>query len=331
MNAYREQYQAANHTAGSLDFFGAQETQFKKELDAAIGKLRDAKNEMGLLSIPVEQQAVQGQLSQIEAALLTNKASLASSEASSASLRKVVEKIPENLTTQQTTGFANGASDQMQQEYFKVLITLQEQESKLGNSHPLTEITRNQAQKLQKIVDKQATERKQTTVGVNSSRQLLEIDLRREEALVESYRAKVTTLSSQLTALQGRLKMVNEQEVRMSDLERDVSLCESKYRRSADHLEQARIGEALEDNRISNVNVVQPPTLVEQPISPKPLTIFGGALIALVGGSLGLVFASEYFDRSRRFLATVPRTVPDPRLSVPNYSAMHVPPVGSSL
>ncbi len=99
-----------------------------------------------------------------------------------------------------------------------------------------------------------------------------------------------------------------------------MQLAEASYRAYAGNLEQARIDHALEANRISNVNIVQPPSLVEKPTRPKPLLVICLALVAWVGGSLGLAFGSEYLDHSLKtpheveqrlglpVLASIPRT-----------------------
>jgi polysaccharide biosynthesis protein PslE len=299
LDAYREQHLSANRTAGSLRFFETQASQSKQELDTAVAELRDAKNAFGLISISTEQQAVQSQLTQLEENLMAAKAALASSEASSASLRKSLESTPETLTTQQTTGFANAAADHMQHEFFKLLISVNEQQVKLGENHPLVKIARDHARELEQVLDKQPADRAQTTIGINLSRQSLELDLQREEALVASTLAKVDLLTSQYASFQQRLEALNQHEVRINDLERRVSIAESKYRSYADHLEQARIGDALEASRISNLNIVQPPSLVEKPVNPKPLVIFGLAFVAIIAGSLVLVFGSEYLERER--------------------------------
>jgi polysaccharide biosynthesis protein PslE len=299
LDAYMEQHVAAHHTPGSLDFFSTQATHSKRELDTAVEELRDAKNELGLLSIPTEQQAVQTQLTNVEESLLTSKTSLAATEASSSSLRQSLEKLPETLTTEQTTGFPNVAADHMQQEFFKVLISVNELRAKLGESHPLTKIALEQSQKLQQVLDKQALDRTQKTVGINGSRQSLELDLRREEALAASVRAKVATLTGEYAGLQQRLKSLNRQEVRIKDLERQVTIAEAKYRSYADHLEQARIGDALESDGIANINVVQPPSLVEKPVSPKPLIVFGLAVVSIFAGFVSVVFREVYAHQMR--------------------------------
>src|SRR5262249_43021351 len=154
----------------------------------------------------------------------------------------------------------------MRQEYFKQQIAAHELEAKLGAEHPLVKVAHRQASQLEAILNKQANDRTQTTSGLNSSRQTLDLELRREEALAASLRAKQDKLNEQYAGLQQRLRTLNEHEVQIANLQRHTDAAETNYRSYVQHLEQARIAEALELNRISNVNIVQPPSYVERPV-----------------------------------------------------------------
>jgi len=300
LDAYQKQHALANRTAGSLEFFSVQSKTLKDQLDTAVAKLRDAKNDSSIVSIPVEQQALQSQVTQIEAAEMAADAALAANAASIASLQKSLRELPTQVTTEQTTGFPNAAADSMRQELFKLQMSIREQQAKLGDEHPLVAVMREQARQSEKILNSQKTERTQTTNGINTSRQSLELDLRRQEALDGSLRAKTRTLKQQYADLQQRMKDLNAHEVRVSELQRNADIAAATYREYVDHLEQARISEALETNRISNVNVVQPPTLVMKAVSPTPRIILGLGFLVAVVGSLGLAFCLEYFNSSPR-------------------------------
>jgi uncharacterized protein involved in exopolysaccharide biosynthesis len=300
LEAFQEQHQKANRTSGSLEFFSAQTTLVKKQLDEAAAKLRDVKNESGLVSVAAEQKALQDQLLQIEAASFAADASLASSEASIASLRKSLAGLPEQLTTLKTSGFPNVAADNMWQEFFRLQVAARALQAKLGAEHPLVKVQMKQVEQLEEVLGEQPQGREQTTIGVNSSRQTLEVDLRREEALSAAMRAKGAALKEQYATLHDRLRTLNEFEVKINDLTREETIADTNYRAYANRLEQARIVEALGTNGISSINVVQPPSLVEKPVSPKPSLVLGLGFIAAVCGCIGLPFGSEYLTQAIR-------------------------------
>ncbi len=86
----------ANRTSGSQQFFAEQTTRLKQQLDESVQQLQDAKNESGLVSIPVQQQALQSQLVQVETGSLTAASALASSEAAIDTLNQSLAKLPED-------------------------------------------------------------------------------------------------------------------------------------------------------------------------------------------------------------------------------------------
>ena len=300
LEAYQEQHRAANRTGGSLDFFSEQAAHLKGQLDTAVAGLRSAKDRSRLVSLHVQQKALQDELTELEATSMAADAALVSSEASIESLKNSLTELPEQTPTEQTNGFANAAADTMQQEYFKMQVQLRELESRLGEEHPEVIDTRKQLRHTEAILSATSADRTQATVALHPSRQALDLELRREQALAAALRAKTGTLQEQLAALQQRTHDLNENEVSIAELERQVAIAESSYRNYLDHSEQARIGAALEAGRFSNLSIVQPPSLVEKPISPKPTLILAAALLAALCGSLALAFGSEYMDQSQR-------------------------------
>jgi uncharacterized protein involved in exopolysaccharide biosynthesis len=224
---------------------------------------------------------------------------LASSEATIANERKTLASLPERITTQQIGGFPNVAADNMRQEFFKLQASVRDMEAKMQPDHPLLQAAREQTKALEKMLDAQPAERTETTTATNSSRQTLELELHREESAAAAWRAKSTALKQQYAGLQQRIHLLNEHESLITELETQAQIAQANFRSNAEHLEQARIGTAMAAQRISNVNVIQPPSLVEAPISPKPTMILGLGLMAAVCGSIGLAFGSEAMRNGR--------------------------------
>ena len=61
-------------------------------------------------------------------------------------------------------------------------------------------------------------------------------------------------------------------------------------------LEQARMDEELDNQRITNVNVAQEPTLSEKPVSPSKLMVGALSLALTVAGTTALVLGCEKRD-----------------------------------
>jgi uncharacterized protein involved in exopolysaccharide biosynthesis len=327
LESFREHHVAANRTEGSLEFFSAQAAQLKTQLDNAMCKVRDAKNESGLVTIATEQEAIQAQLSAIKTLSVEAEVSLAAAQAEIIDLRETVDSLPEQVTTAQTAGFPNAATDNMRQEFFRLLVQANELETKLGTDHPLVKVRQKQVEKLEEVVEAQERERVQTTMGINDTRRNLELELRRAEALAASLTARSQSLKTQYVTLLERLREVNGHEVKISELEREASIAEVNYRAYVDHLEEARIGDAIEASRICNVNVVQPPSFIEAPISPRPSFILGLGFLAVMAGVVAVPLAWEYYLYSFRHAGTLDATLMVPAVSANGHARNAQPPV----
>ena len=293
LDRHEQEYVQANRTEGTLNFFSAQSAELKKRLDDATERLRTAKNEAALVSIAAEQESLQKQLIEVESASFDADASLVAADASILRLQKTLAALPERFNMEQTSGFPNVAADNMRQELFKVQMSVRDLEAKLGAEHPLVLTARKHVKQSEEFLSSQPAGRVQTTSGINPAFQSIELDLRREEVVAAGLEAKGRTLKEQYALLQKRTRELNDHEVRIAQLGRQVDIAADAYRTYMEHMEQARIGQALADSQICNINVVQPPTFVEKPESPKPFLILVAGLMAAVFGSLTLAVGSE--------------------------------------
>ena len=85
-----------------------------------------------------------------------------------------------------------------------------------------------------------------------------------------SLNARTRELRSQLSVARDELKIFNENELQVARLEREVEMLDGEYRKYSASLEQARIDQALEFERMSNINVAQEATCEAMPVSPRP-------------------------------------------------------------
>ena len=129
-------------------------------------------------------------------------------------------------------------------------------------------------------------------------------------------------MQNQLNTERAARDKLNNDELRIARLEREVQLEEANYRKYSDSLEQARIDHAMAEGGKSNVSIVQPATFDLKPVKPNVLLNLLAAVVlgTLVG--LGLAFAAESWDDSLRTgddvqrhlnlptLATLPRWKP---------------------
>lgn len=298
LDAYLIRHVKANRNPGSYDFFVNQSNLLRQQLEEATQKLRDAKNETGLVSIEGRRQSVQNQADSIEVADLGNQRALSSSGARIAALKKALAELPPRLVAEETGGLPNVAADMMRNELYKLQIQEKDASARFTGEHPQVIALRRQVAETQKIFNEQEAGRSQTTHKPSEVYQGVHADLMAAQALMTAQQAEAQTIEKQHAAIQSRIRTLNDKDFHITELTRRAEMLESNYRNYTNNREQARIDQALEAGRVSNVNVVQPASFVAKPTSPRvALTLLLGLIAATLGAVL-LAFGAEFLDRS---------------------------------
>lgn len=293
LSAFRDEHVRVNRTQGSHEFFVEQEKVLKDRWQTASNKLRTTKDSMGVASIEGKRNMLQQQLNDIESRMISVNADLASNKAKTESLRKTIANLPETTVTQQVEN-ASSAHDQMRGSLYSLQIKEQELLSKFQPNHPQVKAVRDQVADLKRILAGEQVVRQQKTKSINPHRQALELELLNANSARDGLVGLAEQLKRQKESIVNELKVLNRQEIEVHELERTVQIAEASYRDVAGKLEQARLNQALENERISNVNVVQPATYNSTAVSPKRsmILMLAGMMSAMSGAAvpLGLAF-----------------------------------------
>ncbi len=289
-----------NRTEGSFEFFVEQTAELEAQLKAAETALQDRKMAYEIVTVEGKRTRLEEKLQNIELARLEADRQLARTEARINELRTAADALDKEVVTESVSGYANTARDRMREQLYAFEIREKGLIQTYTASHPLVIAAQEQRKALEAILNEQPNDRTQTTSGLNPTRQMLELDLEREEVAAMGSASLRDLLASQLAAVQTELVALNSHEVELAALQRNVDLAQANYRVYAEKLEQARIDEALEEDHISNVNVVQPPSYIRKPASPKKLLVLAGGLIFGVLGGVTIALIAETFDASLR-------------------------------
>ena len=297
LQSFNALYLEAYRTSGSYQFFVSQADLVRDELQSATDELSRAKNEIELISIEEQRRTIQSQMSDVQTQRLSAETALATSEATIVELRKLIDALPERLVTQTVAGFPDGADGQTRRQLYELEIRERELLTKFTEHHPLVKSVREQIAAARAILVQPGAAVEQQTLAVHPARQQLELQLLNEQAQAVSLRARVAALTTQQETIAGHLRNLNDREGRIDRLEHQVALLTASYQSYAEKREQARIDQALADSHITNVNVVQPPTLISRPVSPSKRLVVALGLFVAFAGAIGLAFAWEFVSQ----------------------------------
>lgn len=299
VDAFLEQHVRMSRTAGSHAFFSEQATLLKTQLEDAYRILRDRKNEYGLINVESKRGILHSEMSDVELAMLAVERDLRYSETMLERLLASMNELPTEVISE-TVNVSNTARDGMRQQLYELETREQELLAKRTADHPSVRKIQSQREKIERILQNQPADRENSTAVPNPIRKGIEGDVLRERANVKALASRRGMLTEQQETLRKQLRQLNEQEVEIDILERKTELLEANYRVHVEKLEQARIDDALDEQRISSINVAQPATFVEKAASPNKKAVLLAGLMLAILSSAGYAVAAETLDSTLR-------------------------------
>jgi uncharacterized protein involved in exopolysaccharide biosynthesis/Mrp family chromosome partitioning ATPase len=133
----------------------------------------------------------------------------------------------------------------------------------------------------------------------------------------ERVRPRREELSNRLKTYRDTLNMLDQREVELRGLMREVKVKQEALDLYLKKGEESRINEVLDRKGISNVTTIEQASIPQKPVRPRKFLNFViGLLIGLLGG-FGSAYVSEYFRRSFATREEAQRTLKQPVTALP--------------
>jgi uncharacterized protein involved in exopolysaccharide biosynthesis len=117
------------------------------------------------------------------------------------------------------------------------------------------------------------------------------------QADLSSQRAKATSLEQQLSIADKGLQDLELREKELNSLMRDRDANEKNYMTYLERLEEAKIADEMNRQKMANVTIINPADIPVKPIKPKKtLNIIIGIIFGMISG-IGLAFLREYMSQ----------------------------------
>lgn len=316
---YKEEHARIHKTEGSKRFFGEQLTTLQNRVKDTSEALRKAKTKMGLASIDGHRTFLENQIADIGTAELAAAQKLAESRALNSELVMQLRKHPQTIRSEERL-VPNTGRDSLSQQLYDLQVERMELEAKHRNHPKLTAIRQQEARARQELESRNTKDRTETTQAINTVHQSLSLEMARVSSQSAGFEAMLSKLGEQKKSVLGEIAKLNQGEIEVKDLSRQVELAVSSYTTYAENLEDARVDEELNLSAISNVSIAQEPTFQEKPVSPSKLAIAALTLAAMLFGSIAIISGMVIIDDSVSRSEDVAEILETPVIiSVPNH------------
>jgi polysaccharide biosynthesis protein PslE len=325
---YLKQHAQLNHPPHAMQFLDQQTARLKSELADSEAQLELLKQETNLASPKTQRELLVTRLSRLQDELLTTEAMEGAIKSEIDVLDRSLAALSVRRVDTVTTGLSNTATDGMRQ----TLYALQLQEKRLSAlykaSHPNLSSIRDQIAQSEAVLNHETEQRQTTTESPNRVFEELNLTRVRQESLLSSMTAKAALLRKQIDDAKQQFDVHIANELRVDKLEREVQLQDAGYRKYFENLEQARIDQALESERISNINIIQPASFSEEPVGLNILVTLVAGFLMSAAAAFGVVIVANVLDHSLKSPEDVEDSLGLPLLvSIPrlNNMQLHLP------
>jgi uncharacterized protein involved in exopolysaccharide biosynthesis len=259
-------------------------------------KRQEFRGARGLVAGPEQKTLLLKEIRDLSSSLTTHSAELANVASQLAASRKLLEAMP--LYSKSSEEVAPNPSVQLLKQR---IITLEEERSRsLSKYTPTSSVIVNlddSISRLRALLNQEEARSTGTVLSqLNPNRQLLEQKIQRDTTLAEGLRATVATETTQLHKLEAQVAALDSADSRLVAIERDRTIAEQDYLSLVRRKLDSEISTKLDQEKISNVSRLSPPTTTPQPVYPRKMLVMGVALMAglLIGFAVAGVM--HYFD-----------------------------------
>ncbi len=268
---YLDEHVRIHRAAGARGFLIDHAQRLGDELSEAEKELVELKNQTHL-SAPVEQRTLLvDRLAALRTDLFTLEATLAESRAEMDELTKTLARIESGDTdaAAQFLGATSEEADGMRTQLYQLQLEAEASLNTYTEDHVKARRLRSQIATAKSIL----------------ARQEATIEIQQRRPIVVAHEAKAEKIREQIAEVEQELSRLNEDEMRVAQLQRSVEIRDATFRRLAEDAEQSRIEASLEEAKITNISVVQP-------ASNDPFAVFPNTRLNLAIGLFLSLFAS---------------------------------------
>ena len=298
LEMYLDRYLDLRRHRGVTEFFTVQRDRLEESLRKSEESLKQFQNRTGLLSAAVQVDAYARRLAEAENQVVDAQYDLQEVQNRREILQAKLDSEPEKIQRSSSTKY-----NPMIQTTQERLLTLEMQREKL-----LTLYTENDRRVIDINKEIEAMQQRLTQLkDWVPDAEVSEINMRRQD-LEEKLLATQLALNKNRVRLEGARAIAFEMRKQVKDIAlaqvdkdgllREVQANTEAYLLYRKKVEEARIGEAMDDNRIMNVAIGEMASQRGMPVGPpKNLSLLFAVMVGLVSG-LGGAFLREFFDSS---------------------------------
>lgn len=298
VDLYLERHIDIHKRSNSYEFFQEQSHTLKRKVEQGEARVQEFKGIHNITVLDEQRSLLLRQETELRTLLDQTLSEEAETASRVAQLRQQLSNTPKTIPQSEDMEHSPLLIDTLQGRLVELELKEKELLNKYTEQSRLVQNVRDEIQMVRrKLTDfQEIKEYERRSYGPNVTYQRLEEVLFQSEADLEALKAKKETQVTQLASYQKKLEELNRIEVDLNRLQEDLEVDRENYHLYLGKLEESRISDAMDIEKIVNVSVLEPARPPLKPISPNIfLNIMFNILLSGIG-AIGLVLLLEFLD-----------------------------------
>jgi uncharacterized protein involved in exopolysaccharide biosynthesis len=291
---YLEKHLAVRRPPGVRQFFSDQMARSRDDLNAARARLDEFTARTRVVSADAEKESALQKQAEFEGTQRQAEAALAETGRRIAALEAEMAQTPANRTSEVRTS----DDAELMRELKSRILTLDTKRAELLRKftpgyRAVVEVEQQLQQARAALDEAERAPVRQETVAVNPTRQWVENEIARARTEQAALAARARSLGAAAGDYRARAQQLELRSAEQQELLRDVKAAEEQYLLYQRKQEEARISDALDRTRITNVAIAQAPGVSFEPHRSRSVLWLPVGLFVALALSLTLAFAVD--------------------------------------
>jgi uncharacterized protein involved in exopolysaccharide biosynthesis len=295
---YLDKHMQVSRPPGQFDFFEAQAENYRQKLQESETRLIRLPADTGTVSGQMERDITVQKLGELRSTQQLTQSAIEEASKRITTLEDELKTTPARMTTQ----IRRADNPQLMQQLKGTLLTLELKRTELLKRYqpdyrPVQEVNEEIANTRAAIDAAENAPMTDATTDIDPTHEWMRSELAKARTDLRSLQARAAATAEAITTFGERARRLDKASFVQRDLQRDVRQIEENYQLYLRKREEARITDALDKSKISNVSLAQAPSLPVLPAKSPLITLLVGLAAAIIF-SAGAVFVTEQLDHS---------------------------------
>src|SRR5580704_15394290 len=297
---YLEKHMEVHRPGGQLHFFDQQTEESRRQLEEAQEKLISFMKSHGVVMAAQQRDLVMQRLEDAESSSRQTEVEMAENARRTQALDGQLVKLPARTVTQIRIADNPELLRALKASLLDLELKKTQLLTKFEPTHPLVqEVEQQILQAKASIAAEKSSPVRDETTDKDADYEWAKRELQKAQVELKGLEARAATISKQLVDYRIQAQQFGADAVVQDDLMSREKAAQDNYLLYVKKREEARMGDALDQNGIVNVAIAEQATVPALPLWPAAMVVVVGMVAALTSGT-GAAFAADYLDPALR-------------------------------